>query len=205
MTRITRAATTTTTHWLPTWMLGRAAAARAAGAAAVAILLTTASCTRAPDTQLAAAAQRLADREAIEQVLSRANIGFELSDADMFASAFAEDGVYELASDKPVFGYQKLLYRGRSDVRTIITDRIERAKSADPATLSYDPASLRRYNRNSDELIEITGPDTARHISTWLVVMKTNVDIHMSAVGRYEDELVKRNGEWSIAKRRRIE
>jgi len=45
----------------------------------------------------------------------------------------------------------------------------------------------------------------ARHISTWLVVMKTNVDIHMSAVGRYEDQLVKRNGEWLIAKRRRIE
>jgi len=27
----------------------------------------------------------------------------------------------------------------------------------------------------------------------------------MSAVGRYEDDLVKRNGEWLIAKRRRIE
>jgi len=35
--------------------------------------------------------------------------------------------------------------------------------------------------------------------------MKTNVDIHMSAVGRHEDELVKRNGEWLIAKRRRVE
>ncbi len=27
----------------------------------------------------------------------------------------------------------------------------------------------------------------------------------LSAVGRYEDELVKRNGEWLIAKRRRVE
>jgi hypothetical protein len=125
-------------------------------------------------------AQRFPDREAIEHVLSRANIGFELSDPDMFANAFAEDAVYELASDKPVFGYQKLNYNGRADIRTIITDRIERAKNTDPSTLSYDPASLRRYNRNSDELIEFTGPDTARHISTWLVVMKTNVDIHMS-------------------------
>jgi SnoaL-like domain len=104
-----------------------------------------------------------------------------------------------------VFGYQKLRYEGRADIRTIISDRVERARTTDPSTLSYDPASLRRYNRNSDELIEITGPSTARHISTWLVVMKTNVDIHMSAVGRYEDELVKRDGEWRIAKRRRIE
>ena len=47
-------------------------------------------------------------------------------------------------------------------------------------------------------------PD-AQRFTAWLVAMKTNVDIHMSAVGRYDDELVKRNGEWLIAKRRRIE
>ena len=152
-----------------------------------------------------ATAQRLADREAIEEVLARANLGFELSDPDMFANAFATDAVYELASDVSVFGYQKLRYDGRDDIRTIITDRLERARTTDPATLSYDPASLRRYNRNSDSLIEITSPTTAKHVSTWLVVMKTNVDIHMSAVGRYEDELIKRDGAWLIAKRRRIE
>jgi len=152
-----------------------------------------------------AARQRLADREAIEQVLSRANLGFELSDPDLFANAFAPDAVYELPGAGPVFGYQRMRYEGRDDIRTIISDRLERARTTDPATLSYDPTSLRRYNRNSDSLIEITEPDSAKHVSTWLVVMKTNVDIHMSAVGRYEDDLVKRNGEWLIAKRRRIE
>jgi hypothetical protein len=178
---------------------------------AAALTVAAPACTRAPSISVTSDGSRLPPeqaftaREAIEHVLSRANIGFELSDPDMFASAFAEDAVYELASDKPVFGYQKLLYTGRADIRTIISERLERARNTDPSTLSYDPASLRRYNRNSDELIEITGPDTARHISTWLVVMKTNVDIHMSAVGRYEDQLVKRNGEWLIAKRRRIE
>ena len=177
-----------------------------------ALSLVTAACAPPPGAAGAspagadaADAQRFTDREAIEHVLSKANIGFELSDPDMFANAFAENAVYELASDKPVFGYQKLRYDGRADIRTIISDRVERAKNTDPSTLSYDPASLRRYNRNSDELIEITGLTTARHISTWLVVMKTNVDIHMSAVGRYEDELVKRGDEWLIAKRRRIE
>ena len=162
-----------------------------------------AGCTPAGEDD--AAAQRLADREAIEEVLARANLGFELSDPDMFANAFAPDAVYELAAEGPVFGYSKLRYDGRDDIRTIITDRLERARTTDPATLSYDPASLRRYNRNSDSLIEITGPTTAKHVSTWLVVMKTNVDIHMSAVGRYEDELVKRDGAWLIAKRRRSE
>ena len=113
----------------------------------------------APPATDAAATQRLADREAIEQVLARANLGFELSDPDLFANAFAADAVYELASDVPVFGYAKLRYNGRDDIRTIISDRLERARTTDPATLSYDPASLRRYNRNSDSLIEITGPD----------------------------------------------
>lgn len=35
--------------------------------------------------------------------------------------------------------------------------------------------------------------------------MTTNVDIHISANGRYEDELVKRDGEWLIIKRIRTE
>ena len=153
----------------------------------------------------AAAEPGLADRQAIEETLKRANVGFELSDADLFASAFAEDAVYELSGEGPVFGYQKMRYVGREDIRTIITDRLERARSTDPATLSYDPASLRRYNRNTDSFIDILGDESARHISTWMVVMKTNVDIHISAIGRYEDELVKRAGEWLIVKRLRLE
>jgi SnoaL-like domain len=151
------------------------------------------------------AGQRLADREAIEDTLARANLGFELSDPELFAGAFAEDAVYELNGKGPVFGYQKMRYEGRADIRTIITDRLERARNTDPKTLSYDPATLRRYNRNSDSRIEITGAGTARHWSTWMVVMKTNVNIHISAVGRYEDALEKRKGKWFIVKRTRID
>jgi hypothetical protein len=166
--------------------------------------LVASGCTSEPSAE-EVAARRFADREAIEAVLARANLGFELSNPDLFAEAFAEDGVYEVAGEGPVFGYRKMVYDGRADIRTIVSDRLEGARNADPATLSYDPASLRRYNRNADALIEIIDTDHARHISTWMVVMKTNVDIHISAVGRYEDELVKRDGEWLIAKRRRIE
>jgi hypothetical protein len=167
-------------------------------------LIGTLGCSRASG-DADSAAQRLADREAIEAVLKHANTGFELSDADRFANAFAEDAQYELSGKGPVFGYQKMLYRGRAEIRTIVTDRLERARNADPSTLTYDPASLRRYNRNSDSLIEIVDAKTARHSSSWMVVMKTNVDIHTSAVGRYEDELVKQDGQWLIKSRKRIE
>ncbi len=150
-------------------------------------------------------AQRMADREAIEDVLNRANLGFELSDPDLFAGAFAENAVFQLDEKGPVFGFDKMLYRGRADIRSIITDRLEKARKTDPKTLSYDPATLRRYNRNSDEHIILMDPKTARHTSTWMVVMKTNVNIHISAIGRYDDTLEKRNGRWFIVKRVRTE
>ena len=152
-----------------------------------------------------AAGQRLSDREAIEDVLARANLGFELSDADLFANAFATDGVYELDGKGPVFGYSKMTYSGRADIRTIISDRVEKARNTDPKTLSYDPATLRRYNRNTDSRIEVVDRTHARHWSTWMVVMHTNVNIHISAVGRYEDQLEKRDGKWLIVRRKRIE
>jgi hypothetical protein len=37
-----------------------------------------------------------------------------------------------------------------------------------------------------------------------MVLMKTNVDIHISAIGRFEDELIKHDGEWPILHRPRI-
>jgi SnoaL-like domain len=63
----------------------------------------------------------------------------------------------------------------------------------------------RRFNPNSDSRIEILDTNNARHTSTWMVVMHTNVNIHISAIGRYEDKLVKRDGKWFILERRRTE
>jgi hypothetical protein len=67
----------------------------------------------------------------------------------------------------PVFGYDKMIYQGRDEIRAIITSRLEKARNADPKTLSYDPASLRRFNRNSDDHIVILDDTTAKHTSTW--------------------------------------
>ena len=152
-----------------------------------------------------AAARRIADREGIEDVLSRANLGFELSDPDLFSNAFAEDAAYQLDEKGPVFGFDKMMYRGRAEIRSIITDRVEKARKRDPKTLSFDPDSLKMYQRNTDEHIVIVDAKTARHTSTWMAVIKTNVDIHISAIGRYEDILEKRNGKWLIVKRVRRE
>jgi hypothetical protein len=167
------------------------------------ILAALAGC--ATQVPIDPAAQRFADREAIEAVLAATNRGFELSDPDMFASAYAADAVFELAGTGPVFGFDKMRYEGRDDIRSIVAVRVERGKKADPTKLTYDPASLRRFNRNTDSFIEFVDPTHARHSSTWMVVMHTNVNIHISAVGRYEDLLEKRDGKWFITKRTRSE
>lgn len=152
-----------------------------------------------------ATALRVADREAIEDAVNRANLGFELGDADLFAGAFAEDAVLELDAKGPVFGFGKMSYQGRDEIRRIITDQQEKFSKTDPGTLSFDPASLKMYIRNSDERVTILDSKTARHTSSWMAVIKTNVDIHISAVGRYNDTMEKRDGKWFIAKRVRSE
>jgi hypothetical protein len=170
----------------------------------LAIVLLAAGCgqrTSAENT----AALRIADREAIEDALNRANLGFELSDPDIFAGAFAEDGVYQLDEKGPVFGFDKMIYQGRADIRRIVADRMEKFSKTDPKTLSFDPATLKMYIRNSDERIVILDSKTARHTSTWMAVIKTNVNIHISAIGRYNDTIEKRNGKWFIVKRVRTE
>jgi hypothetical protein len=168
-----------------------------------AVVLLLAGCVSGPVTK--GGEPRLADHEAIEEVLARANMGFEISDADMFAGAFAPDAVYRLDETGPVFGYDKMVYKGRGDIRTIITSRLDKARNTDPKSLSYDPASLRRFNRNSDDHIVILDYTTAKHTSTWMVVMHTNVNIHISAIGRYTDTLKKIGGKWLIVERIRTE
>lgn len=151
------------------------------------------------------AEQRLEAREAIEKVLHTTNLGFELSNPDMFANAFAKDGQYVLDSKWPVFGYSKLEYDGRADIRTIITDRLAKAAKANPFDQSYNPATLRRFNRLASQYIEIVDDTHAKAYANWMVVMHTNVNIHISAIGRYEDDFIKRNGKWLILKRVRSE
>jgi hypothetical protein len=177
---------------------------RILGTVLCAALLLLAGCVSGPSS-MQSGEPRLADHEAIEEVLARANMGFELGDADMFAGAFAPDAAYQLDEKGPVFGYDKMVYKGRDEIRTIITSRLDKARNTDPKTLSYDPASLRRFNRNSDDRIVILDDTTAKHTSTWMVVMHTNVNIHISAIGRYTDTLKKIGGKWLIVERIRTE
>jgi hypothetical protein len=170
-----------------------------------ALVIFAAGCAKnQPDGEYSAD-QKIADRETIEDTLNRANQGFELGDPDLFAGAYAENAIFKLDAQGPVFGFDKMVYEGRDDIRHIVADRMEKFRKTDPKTLSFDPATLNMYIRNSDERITIVDAKTARHASTWMAVIKTNVNIHISAIGRYDDTLEKKDGKWFISKRIRTE
>jgi 3-phenylpropionate/cinnamic acid dioxygenase small subunit len=152
--------------------------------------MTTSACATAPAVE--AGAQNYADRQAIETTLVRYTTGLDTLDADTYVSAFAEDAEFTIG---------ERTYRGRDEIRTIITDLVanqdERASDDDPA--NDPPASMHHVMSNG--VIDIVDPDTAYHRAYWMTVVGGGRDFRVAAQGRYEDELVKRGGEWLLLRR----
>src|SRR3546814_10932830 len=123
----------------------------------------------------------------------------------MFADAVARYGKYILDSKWPVFGYQKLEYDGRDGIREIVSVRLEGAKNANPFDQKYNPATLRRFNRISNQYIEIVDETHAKAYANWMVVMQTNKNITTSAHGRHEHDMGKQEGTWRTPKKVREE
>lgn len=166
-------------------------------ACGIALIVLAAGCGPAPD-QNAATFQNYLDRQAIETTLVRYTTGLDSFDADVYASAFTEDAEFTM-EDK--------VFRGRDEIRKIITDmkasRAERQADADPAN---DPPPI-MHHVMTNAVIDIVGSDTARHHCYWMTVSggPEMYSFRVAAEGRYEDELVKRNGEWLIHRRKIVE
>ncbi|HTY61776.1 MAG TPA: nuclear transport factor 2 family protein [Acidobacteriota bacterium] len=164
---------------------------------AIAISILAAGCGRLPDKQ-AASFQNYIDRQAIETTLVRYSTGLDTFDADVYASTFTEDAEFIMEGK---------VFRGRDEIRKIITDmkasRAARLEDKDPAN---DPPPI-MHHVMSNAVIDIVGADSARHRCYWMTVSggpKLN-SFHVAAEGRYEDELVKRGGEWLIHRRKIVE
>lgn len=161
----------------------------------ISVLLLAAGCGSARNEP--AGFQNYVDRQAIETTLVRYSTGLDTFDADMYASAFTEDAEFTM-EDK--------VYRGREEIRKIITDmqasRAERAADADPAN---DPPPI-MHHVMSNAVIDIVSADSARHHCYWMTVSggPQMYSFRIAAEGRYEDELVKRDGKWLIHRRKII-
>jgi len=163
-------------------------------AALVALALLIAGCAKAPDPQ-AASLQNYVDRQAIETTLIRYSTGLDTFNAELYASAFTEDGVFAMEGKS---------YKGRAEIATVITDlladRAKRAADADPT--NDPPPSMHHVLTNA--VIDITSPTTATHNAYWMTVNggPAMYSFRIAAQGRYEDELVKQGGQWLISKRK---
>jgi 3-phenylpropionate/cinnamic acid dioxygenase small subunit len=165
---------------------------------AVLALLLAAGCSPAPTPQATATFQNYLDRQAIETTLVRYSTGLDTFDPDIYASVFTEDAEFTMEGK---------VFHGRGEIREIVAgmkaSRAERKADKDPA--NDPPPSMHHVMTNA--VIDITGTDTALHHCYWMTVSggpELN-SFRVAAQGRYEDELVKRDGKWLIHRRKIVE
>lgn len=171
-------------------------ARRLACACALGTLLLAAACATTPSADVAAMA-RYADREAIAETLQRYMIGIDSMDEALYESAFAEDATFELNGQ---------IYEGREAIGEIIVgvrNNREARLAASAADGSPPPNTLFHIMMNSR--IGFVDEDTAIHRSYYETISQNpEGEVRIGAVGRYEDELQKIDGEWLIVKRKLI-
>ena len=134
--------------------------------------------------------QELQDRAAIQSLIVRYGTALDTLDADGYAGVFTEDADLDVAGN---------VRKGRQEIRKIVTGLQESraaAKAAGTPTTAL-------YHVISNTAIEIISGTEARHHSYWQTVrVGVNNQITVGAIGRYDDVLVKRSGQWLIRSRK---
>jgi uncharacterized protein (TIGR02246 family) len=107
----------------------------------------------------------------------------------MYASVFAEDAEFTFGGNT---------YKGRDAIRKIVTGLQERRKGQTDAPKSYHVLS--------NTYIEFVNKGEAHHRSYWQTISgPSSGPFNVGGMGRYEDTLVKRDGQWLIQKRQIIQ
>jgi ketosteroid isomerase-like protein len=137
------------------------------------------------------------DRMAIEQLLMRYAAAFNTGDADGYVATFTPDGSLELRrhmSEPPFLGP----FKGREALR-----KQWFPDNGKPRAPGFGP--MRHVTTNYE--INVKG-DTATARAFFMEVVSNGANIPpgskpptIHAMGRYEDELVKRDGKWLFSKR----
>jgi uncharacterized protein (TIGR02246 family) len=150
-------------------------------------------CSAPPEPEQSSGVLRqLQDRAEIEDLVANYVKALDTLDADLYASVFTEDAVYDVTGT---------VYEGRDAIRKIVTDLKEsRARNEGQGTES--PALYHVMSNNSIELID---ESNARHTSYAQTVRAAeNGQFVVGFMGRYEDEIVKRDGRWQIKSRKLV-
>ena len=126
------------------------------------------------------------DRIAVEDVMARYVWAVDSLDADGYVAVFTEDAVIDSNGS---------ISRGRDEIRKVVTGLIQRRDANKAKGL---PAG-NLYHVVSNVRVSFPKPGEALHQSYWQTVRRDQ-DGRMTAaaMGRSEDRLVKRNGQWLI-------
>ena len=126
------------------------------------------------------------DRIAVEDVMARYVWTVDSLDADGYVAVFTDDAVIDSNGS---------ISKGHAEIRKIVTGLIQRRD--DNKAKGLPAANL--YHVISNVRITFPKPGEALHQSYWQTVRRDK-DGRMiaAAMGRSEDRLVKRNGQWLI-------
>ena len=137
--------------------------------------------------------QQLADRAEIEELVTRYVTALDTRDADMYAGVFAEDGVYELPGN--------VVHKGRAAIRKIVTD-LQESRARNDAAGKPSPNLYHAMFNHSIELVDAT--HARHHCYAQTVRAADGGQLIVGFMGRYDDELVKRDGRWYIQSRKLV-
>jgi len=141
----------------------------------------------------ASSQQQLADRAEIEELITRYVTALDTRDADMYAGVFAEDGVYELPGN--------VVHHGRAAIRKIVTD-LQESRARNDAAGKPSPNLYHAMFNHSIELVDAT--HARHHCYAQTVRAAEGGQFVVGFMGRYDDELVKRDGRWYIQSRKLV-
>lgn len=130
------------------------------------------------------------DHIAVEDVMARYVWAVDSLDPDGYVAVFTEDGIIDSNGT---------ISKGREEIRKIVTGLIQRRDDAKAKGL---PTS-NLYHLISNVRVTFPKPGEALHRSYWQTVYRDkDGKMTAAAMGRSEDQLVKRNGRWLIQKRK---
>ena len=133
-------------------------------------------------------------REEIRDVIAKYNVSGDSMKTEAYASCFTRDGIIESADRD---GGKGIHFEGRDAILEWQNAWKETpADSALSATVKRR-AKFVRHNLTTCK-IDLTGPDTARGRTYWMVITDAGPD-HS---GVYVDDFRKEDGQWLIAHRR---
>ncbi|MFO7191084.1 MULTISPECIES: nuclear transport factor 2 family protein [Thermocrispum] len=125
----------------------------------------------------------MSDRAAIENLLNRYSLAYDLPDLDMMESVFTKDAVFTLV----IAGGDPVTFEGRDAIMKLMRDSL--AQQTDQ----------RRHN-NSNLIIDDSDPDVIRTTHYLTLLATENGEISLLSAGVYRNEIVEEEGQLKIRK-----